>query len=48
MIMKIRKQLIRWLAGDMGVALWGRAGIGLGWPHQSDLDHLTAIWRGDD
>ena len=25
---------------------WARLGIGLGWPNQSDLDHLKAIWEG--
>lgn len=26
---------------------WGQAGIGLGEPHPSDLEHLDAIWRGE-
>jgi hypothetical protein len=26
---------------------WGSVGIGLGYPNQSDVDHLQAIWRGE-
>lgn len=26
--------------------MWGQAGIGLGWPNQSDLRWLQDIWEG--
>lgn len=26
--------------------MWGRAGIGLGIPNESDLNHLDLIWKG--
>ena len=26
---------------------WGRMGIGLGCPNESDLKYLDAVWRGD-
>lgn len=28
-------------------AAWGRAGVGLGYPNESDMEHLRAIWRGE-
>lgn len=26
---------------------WGQAGIGMGFPNPSDLEHLDRIWRGE-
>ena len=28
------------------VEAWARAGIGHGWPNESDIQHLRDIWRG--
>jgi len=36
-----RVQVVRW------ALLWRSAGIGLGYPNQSDIDHLNKIWKGE-
>ncbi|MBB5987428.1 hypothetical protein [Sphingobium lignivorans] len=36
----------RWLVFRHARA-WGRMGIGLGYPNQTDLDVLDMIWRGE-
>lgn len=28
-------------------ATWGDYGVGLGYPHELDLERLDAIWRGE-